>query len=304
MIFASSTTTAYGSYSRAFRAPSPNELFYFGPTSNLSPETVDSGEIGLKQQFGAHHGILSGFVSNWNNLIGLVPTSSTGVTYGSSGGITSYGVNVALEGSAAVDRLHYGVSFTYAYALQEISTPALSAFPAPVQGVVAAAAPASASKTELVGAPAASGNARVAYDFRGDAPEIGLALAVYGPRLTSLAYSNTLVFADPSGMPNAFPAFGYQWRSNANPQYTDPMIVLRANVSGPVPKLPSLRYHVFANYLATAALEPNAFGPNPTGQVPTVAAVPGLVPVPSSTGQLAPATALTVGAGLELLLDP
>jgi outer membrane receptor protein involved in Fe transport len=304
MIFATSTTTAYASYSRAFRAPSPNELFFFGPTSNLAPETVDSGEIGLKQQFGAHRGIVSGFVSNWNNLIGLVPTNATGVTYGSSGGITNYGVNVALEGSASVDRLHYGLSFTYAYSRQELSTPSLSAFPSSVQGVVAAAAPESATKTELVGAPAASGNAHVSYDFRGDSPEVGLAIAVYGPRLTSFAYSNTLVFADPSGAPNAFPAFGYQWRSNTNPEYTDPMVVIRASVTGPVPKLPALRYHVFANYLATAALEPNAFGPNPAGQVPTVAAVPGLVPVPASTGQLAPATALTVGAGLELTLDP
>jgi outer membrane receptor protein involved in Fe transport len=311
MVFPTSTTTAYASYSRAFRAPSPNELFYVAqaviPSKGLTPETVDSGEVGIKQQFGTNRAVVSGFVSNWNNLISLVPSGTPGkFTYGSSGGITNYGVNLALEGSALLTRLHYGLSFTYGYARQELSAPPVSDFPAPVQGAVTAAIAQSQSKTELVGAPAASGNARVSYDFQGGAPEVGLAAAVLGPRLTSFAYSNTLLLppAAAGGAPTAFPAYGYLWRSNTNPQYTSPMVELRANVAGPVPRLPALRYHLFASYLFSPALEPNAIGPNPSGAVPSVANVTGLVPVPPSTGQLAPAIALTVGAGLELTLDP
>ncbi len=127
-----------------------------------------------------------------------------------------------------------------------------------------------------------------------------LATSVYGPTLTSFAYTNVLAIAQGSDIP----VFGYNWRSNINPKYTDPMVELRLTLTGPVPKMPAVSYRLMGSYLFSSAFTPNAYGVNPGGPVPVVANVPGLAYTPQATGQLFPTSVATVMAGLEFKLDP
>jgi hypothetical protein len=158
---------------------------------------------------------------------------------------------------------------------------------------------------EVTAAPELSGNARLAYDFQGAAPELALVAVIYGPRLTSFAYSNALNLAPATAMgaPSAVTVHGPVWRSNLEPKFTDTMVELRLIATGQIASMSALHYHIMANYLASPAFEANSYGPLPGRTVPTSAVVPGVTDPPKAAGQLFPATRLTLAAGLEVTFD-
>ncbi len=299
------TTTIHGSAGTAFRPPSTLERYTTTAAvelaSDLKPETVSSAEVGVTQKFGALRALLTVFASQWDHMIGLGQGSALGkVRFQDTGTIDNYGVNAGVEGSLGLERLQYGASFTWGYARQKTPTPDLSALPPALAGAANKAAPYAVNDIELVGAPQMSGNARVSYDFQNGGPIAALATSVYGPALTSFAYTNVLAIAPGTDIP----VFGYNWRSTTNPKFTDPMVELRMTLTGPVPGLQALRYRLMGSYLFSSAFTPNAYGAQPGGSVPTVANVPGLTGVPGSTGQLFPTAVATVMAGLEATIDP
>jgi outer membrane receptor for ferrienterochelin and colicins len=299
------TTTIHASAGTAFRPPSSLERYTTTAAvqlaGDLKAETVASGELGIKQRFGSQRALLTGFVSQWNDMIGLGQGSALGkVAFQDTGNIQNYGLNAGLEGSLFLDRLQYGASFTWGYARQTTPTPNLSGLPTALAAIAQKEAAYAVNNTQLVGAPEVYGNARVSYDFQGLGPVAALAASVYGPSLTSFAYTNVLAVAPGSDVP----VFGYNWRSTTNPKYTDPMVELRLTLTGPVPSMPAVRYRLMGSYLFSSAFTPNAYGPQPGGSVPTVANVPGLAYVPESTGQLFPTAVATVMAGLEFNVDP
>ncbi len=309
MLFPTDSTTLFASYSRAFRAPSTNEMHLVSsgivPSSNLKPETVDSGEVGLKQKFGVHRALASVFVEKRSGLIGFTPASTPGKqTYSGVGDIKNYGFNLGFEGSLLANRLHYGGSFTYAHARREIAPVAAKLAPA-TQAAAEIAMAESKTSTEILGAPEISANLRVAYDFQGNLPEIALAAVILGPRLTGFGYTSALVIppAAQGGAPTSAPVFGRVWRSNLDPFKTDTMVELRMNIGGPLPYVPALRYSLMANYLFSPGFEPVAYGPTPGGSVPTTAVVNGLPRFDQSRGQLFPSPKLTLAAALEINFD-
>lgn len=309
MLFPTDTTTAYASYSRAFRAPSTNELHLVStliePSSNLKPETVDSGELGVKQKLGVHRALASVFVEKRYGLIGFIPTAAPGKqTYSGVGDIDNYGFNLGFDGSLYSNRFHYGASFTYAHARRTLTPVTMTLSPA-AKAAADTAIPQSESPTRLLGAPEWSGNIRLAYDFQGRLPEVAVAAVILGPRLTGFGYSSTIVVppATSGGTPTTQNVFGRVWQSNIDPFRTDPSVEARLNVAGPLPFVPAIRYSLMANYLFTSAFEPVAYGPTPGGKVPTTAVVEGLPRFDQSRGQLFPMTKLTLAAALEVNFD-
>ena len=301
------TTTVHGAVSRAFRPPSPVQRYartaVVEASPNLAPETVTSGEIGLKQKFGAHRALLTLFLSRWEGLIGLGDGSAVGkFRFQDTGTIDNYGTNIGTEGSFLLQRLQYAASFTWGYARATPKPPDLSKLNPALAGIVRSAAATSNDTIELTGSPELSGNARASYDLQGGRPTVALATSIYGPRLTSFAYSSTLLLPPSPGTP--YPVFGYNWRSNIDPKHTDPRVELRLTLTGPFPHVAAVRYRLMGTYLFTPALEPVAFGVQPGATVPTVANVPGLVSAPRATGQLWPVTVMTIMAGLEIDVDP
>jgi outer membrane receptor protein involved in Fe transport len=299
------TTTIHSSIGRAFRPPSAIERYTTTAVvelaGDLKPETVTSFEVGIKQKLGAHRALLTGFVSEWDDMIGLGQGSALGkVKYQDTGNIQNYGLNTGVEGSFLLQQLQYAASFTWGYARQTTPAPNLSGLPTALAATAQKEAQYAVNNIQLQGAPEVYGNARVSYDFGGSLPVAALATSVYGPTLTSFAYTNVLGIAPGSNIP----VFGYNWRSNINPKFTDPMIELRLTLTGPIPKMPAVHYRLMGSYLFSSALSPNAFGPQPGGAVPTVANVPGLAYVPEATGQLFPTSVATVMAGLDFTLDP
>jgi outer membrane receptor protein involved in Fe transport len=299
------TTTVHASAGTAFRPPSTVERYTTTPVvqlaGDLKPETVVSGEVGVTQKLGVHRALLTGFVAQWNDMIGFGQGSALGkVAFQDTGTIQNYGANAAVEGSFLETRLQYAASFTWGYARQTTPTPSLSGLPPALAAIAQRAAPYAVSSIPLAGAPEVYGNARISYAFEADGPVAALATSVYGPSLTSFAYTNVLAVAPGSDVP----VFGYNWRSTTNPKYTDPMVELRLTLTGPVPRLPAVHYRLMGSYLFSSAFTPNAYGAQPGGAVPTVANVPGLAYVPESTGQLFPTAVATVMAGLDFTLEP
>jgi outer membrane receptor protein involved in Fe transport len=308
MLFPTDSTTLFGSYSRAFRAPSTNELHLVStlvePSSNLKPETVDSVELGIKQKLGVHRAQLSTFAEKRSGLIGFVPAAAPGKqVYSGVGDITNYGANLGFDGTLVSTQLHYGGSFTYAYARRTIA-PVTSTLSPGARAAADEIMSESKTKTEILGAPAWSANVRVAYDFLGNLPEVALAAVLLGPRLTGFGYTSAIVVppATAGAPPTTSTAFGQVWRSNIDPFKTDTMVELRLNVHGNVPGLSAVRYSLMSNYLLSPAFEPVAYGPMPGGAVPTTAAVNG-TRFPQSRGQLFPMTKLTLAAALEVAFD-
>jgi outer membrane receptor protein involved in Fe transport len=308
MFFPTDSTTLFGSYSRAFRAPSANELYLVStliePSSNLKPETVDSGEIGLKQKFGVHRLLASTFVEKRSGLIGFVPATAPGKQkYSGVGDVNNYGFNLGFEGNLADNRFHYGGSFTYAYARRTIAPVTVNLSPA-ARAAADAAMPEAKTKTEILGAPEWSGNLRMAYDFQGNLPEIALAAVLLGPRLTGFGYTSAIAVppASEGAPPTTSTVFGQVWRSNIDPFKTDTMVELRMNVHGIVPYIPALHYSLMADYLFSPAFEPVSQGPRPGGTMPTTAAVNNPY-FTQSQGQLFPVPKLTLAAALEVNFD-
>ncbi len=309
MLFPTDTTTAYASYSRAFRAPSTNELHLVStlidPASGLKPEIVDSGELGVKQKLGVHRALASVFVEKRSGLIGFIPTDKPGKQkYSSVGDIENYGFNVGFDGSLLANRFHYGASFTYAHARRTITPIAMTLSPA-AQAAADTAIPQSESQTRILGAPEWSGNLRLAYDFQGNLPEVAVAAVILGPRLTGFGYGGAILVpaATEGGAPTTQTIFGRAWRSNIDPFRTDTTVEARLNIGGPLPYVPGIRYTLMANYLFGPAFEPVAYGPTPGGSVPTTAVVEGLPRLPQSRGQLFPMTKLTLAAALQVNFD-
>lgn len=309
MLFPTDTTTVYASYGRAFRAPSTNELHLVStgiePASNLKPEIVDSGELGVKQKYGVHRALASVFVEKRSGLIGFIPTDKPGKQkYSGVGDIENYGFNLAIDGALHGNRFHYGASFTYAHARRTLTPIAMTLSPA-AQAAADTAIPQAEAQTRILGAPEWSGNLRLAYDFQGSLPEVAVAAVILGPRLTGFGYSGTILVppATEGGTPTTQTVFGRAWRSNIDPFRTDTMVEARLNVGGPLPFVPVIRYTLMANYLFGPAFEPVAYGPTPGGSVPTTAVVDGLPRLPQSRGQLFPMTKLTLAATLAVNFD-
>ena len=57
-------------------------------------------------------GLVSLFVSRWNNLVGLGLGSPGRLRYQSVGSIDNIGANVGLDGAVAKDHVHYAISVT------------------------------------------------------------------------------------------------------------------------------------------------------------------------------------------------
>ncbi|HEY5954992.1 MAG TPA: TonB-dependent receptor [Polyangiaceae bacterium] len=305
MLFPTDSTTLFGSYSRAFRAPSTNELHLVStlaePSSNLKPETVDSGELGIKQKLGVHRALVSTFAEKRSGLIGFVPGAAPGKqVYSGVGDIINYGANLGFDGTLVSTQLHYGGSFTYAYARRTIA-PVTSNLSPGARAAADAVMSESKTKTEILGAPAWSANVRVAYDFLGNLPEVALAAVLLGPRLTGFGYTSAIAVppATEGAAPTTATAFGQVWRSNIGPFKTDTMVELRLNVHGKFPGMSAMRYALMSNYLLSPAFEPVSYGPMPGGAVPTTAAVNG-TRFPQSQGQLFPMARLTLAAALEV----
>jgi vitamin B12 transporter len=93
------------SYSRGFRAPSFNELFFPGfGNPNLKPETADAVEAGLTYTAGAHQVRMAVYRTDYEDLIGGFPVQNV-----NSARVT--GVELAYAGSVAGTDLKASVTF-------------------------------------------------------------------------------------------------------------------------------------------------------------------------------------------------
>jgi hypothetical protein len=120
--------------------------------------------------------------------------------------IDNFGFNAGWEGAAAARRLHYGTNVTGAIARRVV--------------------PGRDTGQPIVVAPQFFGNARIAYDFEGGLPTLGLAAHFFGNRIADRAFDGNFT---------PFPV-------------APPQLELRATVSGPVPLVKGLSYRVSANY--------------------------------------------------------
>jgi outer membrane receptor for ferrienterochelin and colicins len=231
--------TLKGSYSTAFRAPSRDETD--NSTSrrikadDLQPEKVWSFDLNVDQHVGAHHLILGGFYSHWDNLVELAALSEAeaidairnGQTtvpftpgiqltqYRNTSTLTNYGLNTAFEGS-----LHSGF-FLYGFALT---------------GAVAAKR-SSDGTARLPIAPQIYGNGRVAFVLGDGLPTVALASYFLGPRPADLSNGQF----DPT-------------------PFARTQLELRLTLSGEVPLVTGLSYRAMFNY-AAADRGPYVVGP-------------------------------------------
>jgi outer membrane receptor protein involved in Fe transport len=225
-------------YSKAFRAPTAFERYYADSTSqilpvDLRPEIVQNVEGSFEQRIRTHRLELGVFRSYWRDLVltqsltnaeiaGAIERGELeeGITYAEQtrnvSKIDAWGFTAAVEGSADAGRFRYGASLTRAKA--ERREPELD------------------DPIPLAAAASVFGNARVAYDFEGPYPALGLTARFTGERLVESPNEDGSVSAAP------------------------PQVELRLTVSGPFPGLPGLKYRVSGGY-AFADEHPYAIGP-------------------------------------------
>lgn len=225
-------------YAQAFRAPTAFEQYYADTTSqivpvNLQPETVRSIEGSFEQRVGSHRIEVGVFRTYWEDLVlthDLTPDEiATAVARGQlEEGVTSaeqtrnvskidaYGFTAAIEGSAASNHVHYGASVTRARARRT--------------------EPDEEAPLELAASAQIIGNARIAYDFQGPYPEVGLVGRFAGERPVEATQGGGSSVVAP------------------------PQTELRLTVSGPFPKLKGLSYRLSGSY-AFADRYPYAIGP-------------------------------------------
>jgi outer membrane receptor for ferrienterochelin and colicins len=312
LLFPTKTTTIHMMAGTSFRAPTPQELFYsssafFTLPKSLQPETVRTAEIGVRQSFGVHRGLVAVYASEWRNLIGIGGTTISGISFRNAGKIENYGVNAALEGSFVDTRLQYGLNFTFGYA-RKFATPNEQGLSPQVLAIIDANRDQAQDKTPLAGAPEAYGNAHISYDLQGDLPVLGLASYIYSTRSTNVAYSDAIFLGAAARGPATTNAGGYQFPSQYQ-QSIDVQVGMRATVSGALPSLTNWRYRIAGDYLAGGG-NVNTWGPTPGGTYPQLANIPGhpgfngQAPPPVSFTQFFPVTRLTIYAGLEVQFDP
>lgn len=98
---ASDNTFAWLAWGRGFRAPDSSERYGSGGNPALKPETTDSSEIGVRQQFGAHELTATGFVQQIDDLIRAQAGTSVNIARaritGSEFGWSWRGDNTRLE---------------------------------------------------------------------------------------------------------------------------------------------------------------------------------------------------------------
>jgi outer membrane receptor for ferrienterochelin and colicins len=226
-------------YAAAFRAPSWNEAKSSNvnllTAENLRPERVRSIEAVLEQKLGAQRVLFGVFRSWWTDLIdlhrlttdeymrlaaeGKIPSllSFSAQQYRNISSIDNFGLNARVEGNLAGGKVLYGINGTAAFT--RLDDPEYGASHPPTV------------------TPQMFGNARLAYDFGGRYPVIGIAARFLGKRpaaRTFERYTPQIGRVDP-----------YQF---AKQPYVEPQLELRLTVSGPVPFVPGLSYRGSLDY--------------------------------------------------------
>jgi outer membrane receptor for ferrienterochelin and colicins len=234
-ILPGASTTLKTVYSQAFRAPSWTETHASErdqvAAPDLEPEIVRSVEASIEQGFGSQRLLFGGFYTHWNNLV--EPHVLTGAEIGEFQRrgelpITASGISQFRNVS---DLVNYGYNGAYSGTLAEGHLRyGFNATAAYTRRNV------SGTTERLPVAPQLFGNARLAYVFGAGLPSPALAAYYVGQRPADRA------FAD--------------WERTP---YADPMLELRATLSGPVPGITGLRYRLSASY-ATASEGPYVVG--------------------------------------------
>ncbi|MEK7704179.1 MAG: TonB-dependent receptor, partial [Myxococcota bacterium] len=225
-------------YSEAFRAPSAFERYYADPTwwieaTGLRPELVRSFELTLEQRLGTHRAVVGGFASRWQDLVSeealgaaevaaaiaagaLEPDVEDAYQYRNTSAARSYGVNMGLEGTTMRRRLHYALTATLADTARDV-----------VQG--------DGEPRRFDVAAQLFGNARMAYDFAGNLPVLGVAVRWIGPRRVDASSFRPYPVAKP-------------------------FVAARVALSGAIAFVRGLSYDVAGDYTPTAQ-SPYAIGP-------------------------------------------
>jgi outer membrane receptor for ferrienterochelin and colicin len=234
-ILPGTSTTLKTVYSQAFRAPSWSEMHASERDQvgapDLEPEIVRSVEASIEQRFGSQRLLFGGFFTRWTNLVEPHVLSRAEVEEFQRRGelpITAIGISQFRNLS---ELENYGYSGAYAGTLAEGHLRyGFNATAAYTRRTVL-------GRTErLPVAPQLFGNARLAYVFGDGLPSPALAAYYVGQRPADRA------FAD--------------WERTP---YADPMLEVRATLSGPVPGISGLRYRLGASYV-TASEGPYVVG--------------------------------------------
>jgi outer membrane receptor for ferrienterochelin and colicins len=234
-ILPGSSTTLKAVYSQAFRAPSWSEMHASErdqvASPELEPEIVRSVEASIEQRFGGQRLLFGGFFTRWSNLVEPHVLSGAEIEEFQRRGelpITAIGISQFRNVS---DLENYGYNGAYSGTLAEGHLRyGFNATAAYTRRTV------SGTSERLPVAPQLFGNARLAYVFGDGLPAPALAAYYVGQRPADRA------FAD--------------WERTP---YADPMLELRATLSGPVPGISGLRYRLGASY-ATASEGPYVVG--------------------------------------------
>jgi outer membrane receptor for ferrienterochelin and colicins len=268
--------TLKGSYAEAFRSPSFAETDYASTVQLKSgaivPERVRSVEGSFEQKIGAQRLLFGVFRSWWHDMVenhvltlgelsdALRRGETTLNAFGQSqfrnvSRIDNWGMNGTFEGTAGeTQQLRYGLNLTAAIARRdEHGTP-----------------------LPLAVAPRIFGNARIAYDLRGDWPTLALAAHYTGKRPIDRAYDGG-------------------WPAGT---YAPAQVEIRATVSGPIPRVRGLSYRLTATY-AFADRGPYVVGQQ---QVNEGLIQPGGIPPPSAP-QLLPLDQFRTSIGLQYDFD-
>ena len=226
-------------YAEAFRAPSPYEITYGDPNSELpatglGPESVRSVEGSVEQRFGSHRLLFGLFRSWWSGMVGTEALSPEEIEAGVARGdlvagvtdvarysnverIDNYGLNAAYDGAALDGRLRFGLNVTAATSRVDAGD--------------------GSSSQVLAVAPQTFGNARASYEIAPAWPTVAAALRFSDRRLANRAYDGGF-----SPTPSA-----------------PPLLALRLAASGTLSSLPGLGYRVGAEY-SFAKVEPYVIG--------------------------------------------
>ncbi len=227
-------------YSEGFRRPSGYELGFASPgfevtAPGLRPEVVRSAEVSIEQRLGVHRLKLVGFGNWWDEMITLAVDPVSGLLqYQNTTSIDAYGLNAAYQATSGA--WQGGINATLAWSW----SPSAQANVAPTAWTLFGA------QQPLLGAPAISGNARLAYSFGEHKPTLGVAVTVLGPRLAAAALSDPalLAAAAQSGVAATVP-----WSMQA-----------KATLTGDVPGVAGLSYRVILG-LAAPTFTPYTVGP-------------------------------------------
>jgi outer membrane receptor protein involved in Fe transport len=215
-------------YSEAFRGPNSFEASYADPgfqvaAQNLRPESVRSVEGSLEQRFGGHRALLSFFRSWWSDMVVLEQLTAAELDAAKAAGQLAAGTGNATQyrNAGSIDNYGFGVTLEGSAAARRLH-----------YGFNLTGAYARRSFTDgrpsqpLPVAPQVFGNARLAYDLPRGLPTVALAAQFLGARPADRAF-------DGGFTPTP---------------YAPPQLLLRATVSGAMPRVPGLSYRLGAQY--------------------------------------------------------